>query len=165
LLEGAIEELKGEKEEDKEVELDLKVDAYIPENYISDSKQKIEIYKKIKMLNSESEIIDIVDELIDRFGDPPEVVMNLIDLSKLGLKARKLGIEKIKEEEKKINCYFEDMEQLQGEVIVKLIDKFPGKIKVRSAKKPVIGIRNPGENNLPLLKEILGVLQELVFGN
>lgn len=141
LLENAVEELKGKKDEDKkDVEIKLNFDAYIPENYISDSKQKIEIYKKI-MAYKEGEYSEIIDELIDRFGDPPDEVMNLIKISRIKDKAKKLGINKITRNKNIINSYFIDDDRFKGETVFKLIDKYPGKIKVRSGNTPIIGIK------------------------
>nr|AGF93493.1 transcription-repair coupling factor [uncultured organism] len=165
LLEGAIEELKGEEEESGEIELDFKQDAYIPDDYISDSKQKIEIYKKIKGVDSEREIRDIKDEINDRFGTPPLPVENLIKISGLGLRGRRLGIEQIKEKDNLINCYFRNMETLEGEAVVKLVDTFPGKIKVRSGKKPVLGVKTEVEAPLEFLEEVLEKLRELLTSN
>ncbi len=132
LLEGAIEELKGQKEEVENVEIDLNVDAYIPQKYISDSKQKIEIYKKIRGIKYKSEIEDIVKELNDRFGTPPEVVNNLIVIGNIRIIARQLGISKIKDKDGIINCQFKDMHTIKGNAIIKLVKKYPHKIKIRS---------------------------------
>ncbi|MGM0548752.1 MAG: transcription-repair coupling factor, partial [Bacillota bacterium] len=84
LLEGTIEELKGEQQEKNiEVEVDLKLDAYIPDEYIKYEARKIEIYKKIKAIRNEADALDTIDELIDRFGEPPLEVMRLINISRL----------------------------------------------------------------------------------
>ncbi len=164
LLESAIEELKGEdKTEDIEIEVNLSIDAYIPEEYITDSKQKIDIYKKIKRARSESKIIDIVDELLDRFGDPPQVVMNLIEITRIKITARKLNIEKINEENGVIKCYFSNMNDINGEAVVKLVDEYQNRIKIRSSRKPVIGIKTAGDvEPLKLVKRVLKRFYDLM---
>ncbi|MFW5991985.1 MAG: transcription-repair coupling factor [Halanaerobiaceae bacterium] len=141
LLENAVREIKGEKEtqKDKKVEIKLNLDAYLSDEYIPDSGQKIEIYKRI-MASKEEEYSDVVDELIDRFGEPPVEVMNLIKISRIKDKANMLGINKITQEDNIINNYFVD-DRFTGDTVFKLIDKYPGKIKVRSGKTPVIGIK------------------------
>lgn len=165
LLEGAIEELKGEKEEIENVEIDLNVDAYVPQQYISDSKQKIEIYKKIRKIKNKKEIDDIVKELNDRFGTPPEVVDNLIIISNIRIIARRLGINKIKGKEGIVNCQFKNRASIKGDSIIELLKKYPRQIKVRSDKKPVLGIKVKDVNTLSFLEEILKELQSILSSN
>ncbi len=157
LLENAVEELKGKKqEEDIEVEIKLDVDAYLPDNYIADSQQKIEIYKKIMGIKKVEYYLEVVDELIDRFGEPPKPVLNLIVISRVKLKAVKLGIGKIKQEKQIINCYLRNLEQLNGEKIFRIIEKYPGKIKVKNGREPVIGVR------VSTVKELEKVLDDFL---
>lgn len=86
MLADAIKARKGQKQTVKSnSELDLGLEAYIPSSYIADQEQKIEFYKKIKGIASEQELQDIEDELLDRFGDYPEAVENLLSMA--GLKA------------------------------------------------------------------------------
>ncbi|MFP4016570.1 MAG: transcription-repair coupling factor, partial [Halanaerobiales bacterium] len=142
LLDSAVKEIKGkEKDENREVEVKLNIDAYIPEKYISDSQQKIEIYKKITKVKKEEGFTDVIDELIDRFGEPPEEVMNLIKISKIKIKTGHLGMEKITQKKGVFNCIFANQDRVDGRIIVELIDKYHGKIKVRTGKKPIIGVR------------------------
>ncbi len=159
LLENAVEELKGKEEKvEEEVEVKLDLDAYIPDNYISDSQQKIEIYKKIMGIRKENLYTDFIDELIDRFGDPPQEVINLITVSKIKRKSLDLGITKVTQDSKLINCYFADNNKVDGKTIFMLLDKYPGKIKVRSGRVPVLGIK---ANNLNFLEKVLNNLYEL----
>lgn len=161
LLENAVEELKGKKAQgDTGVEINLDIDAYLPDSYISDSRQKIEIYKKIMGLKDERYFSDVIDELIDRFGDPPEPVMNLIKIGRIKAKAGRLGMEKISKNKQIINCYFKDLKQIDGKAIFKLIDKYPGKIKIRTGEKPVIGIKGL---SIKFLEEVIDYL--LKFAN
>lgn len=162
LLENAVEELKGEKEETKELEIDLGLDAYLPDDYIPDSRQKIEIYKKIEEARSESQIEDIKVELKDRFGDLPEVVNNLVEMGSIRIKAKSLGVEKINRDENIIYLHFEGMESLEGAEVMDLIDKYPRKIKIRSANKPVIGVKTSGNGFPDLLEEVLNNLARMV---
>ncbi|MFW6269659.1 MAG: transcription-repair coupling factor [Bacillota bacterium] len=162
LLENAVQELKGKKEEEKEIEIDLELDAYIPEDYISDSEQKIEIYKKIKNVKTEEQVRDLIDELIDRFGDPPEVVMNLIEISRINVKSKSLGIKKINQEERMVNVHFRSMEEIDGEAIMELVNKYSGKIKIKSGNNPVIGIKTGKDNPLNFILKIIRELTVLV---
>lgn len=142
LLDSAVQELKGKKREtDIDVEIKLKINAFIPEIYISDSAMKIEIYKKISRLKNEEDFTDIIDELIDRFGDPPPEVMNLIKVSRIRAKAKKLGIVKVEQKKSYISCYFNTQDKLDSKVLIALIEKYPGQIKIRTGRETVIGVK------------------------
>ncbi|RUT27725.1 transcription-repair coupling factor [Paenibacillus zeisoli] len=75
--------------------LDLSIDAYLPPEYIYDSIQKIEIYKKAATLTTLEEVSELADELLDRFGEPPEAVENLLAAARLKIYAKQYGIESI----------------------------------------------------------------------
>ncbi len=105
MLTEAVEARKAGKpaEEIKpfEVELDLDINAYIPESYINDEKQKIDMYKRFQSCTSQEEIHDLREELIDRFGDYPEEVGNLFHVTSLKMYAKREKIESISEKKKK----------------------------------------------------------------
>ncbi|TWI53225.1 transcription-repair coupling factor [Halalkalibacter nanhaiisediminis] len=99
MLKEAIEERKGDKPKEPpfQVELDIKVDAYIPESYIQDAKQKIEMYKRFKGAEFVSDITDLKDEMFDRFGEYPKQVDFLLRLTTIKLLANEEKIEQIVE--------------------------------------------------------------------
>ncbi len=83
MLEEAVNEKRGIKEPESEVpevEVDLNLDAYLPTEYIANEQAKIEIYKKLRKTETFDQIIDIKDELIDRFNDYPVEVARLLDI-------------------------------------------------------------------------------------
>lgn len=96
-----------------EPEISLKIDAYIPEEYIKDEKQKIDIYKLFQAIESEDDIIELQDELIDRYGNYPEEVENLFIVSKLRFYGRNERVEAMTEKPKKIELLIEE-ERSQG---------------------------------------------------
>lgn len=112
MLKEAVDARKqGKKVEDIqpfEVNLDLKIDAYIPDSYIKDEKQKIEMYKRFRGLESQDEIHDLRDELIDRFGEYPTEVDNLFHVSILKMIAKKERIETIIEKKARIDLVIEE---------------------------------------------------------
>lgn len=84
LLQQAIRELRGEQlEKPVEPTIDVPVEAFIPDTYISDSAQKVAMYKRFRAIQAVSEADDLEDELIDRYGDPPQEVRNLLDVTRL----------------------------------------------------------------------------------
>ncbi|MFC0559589.1 transcription-repair coupling factor [Halalkalibacter alkalisediminis] len=99
MLKEAIEERKGDKPKEPpfQVEMDVKIDAYIPENYIQDAKQKIEMYKRFKGAESVEDITDLKDEMFDRFGEYPKQVDFLLRLTQIKLLANQERVEQITE--------------------------------------------------------------------
>lgn len=93
---------------DKEPQIDIRIiqDAYIPNDYISEESLKIEIYKKIKLINSYQDLLDLQSELIDRFSDIPEPVDNLLNLAYIKSVCLDLGIEKMLETKTKVEFKF-----------------------------------------------------------
>ena len=85
LIEEAVREAKGEQGAPAELEprVDLKVNAYLPESYVRGGNQRVEIYKRISMLRTQEEMGDIIDELLDRFGDIPQSVLTLLNVAYL----------------------------------------------------------------------------------
>ncbi|MFR3569123.1 MAG: transcription-repair coupling factor [Paraclostridium sordellii] len=97
MLNEAIRKVKGEVvQEEIDVEVDLPVNAYIPDSYIDDEIIKIEMYKKIASIENESDMNDIKDELADRFSDIPKSVNALISIAYIKTLCKKIGIEKIR---------------------------------------------------------------------
>ncbi|HOC35230.1 MAG TPA: transcription-repair coupling factor, partial [Ruminococcus flavefaciens] len=96
LLSEAIAEEKGEiPEKIPECLVDIQIDAHIPETYISSLNQRIDMYRKIMLVNEDNDKTDLIDELIDRYGEPPKSVLGLIEVSLLRNKAAHLGITEI----------------------------------------------------------------------
>ncbi|HSJ37149.1 MAG TPA: TRCF domain-containing protein, partial [Planococcus sp. (in: firmicutes)] len=104
MLQDAIEERQtGIKKEDiPEVEIALDVDAYIPDTYIGDGYQKIQMYKRVKGIESSEEVSELQDEMIDRFGDMPIETDRLLRVSRMKVWARMTGVQSIKQNGKSI---------------------------------------------------------------
>ena len=96
LLDEVVKEMKGiETKPETDIQIDLNVTSYIPDEYISDSNQKIEVYQDIALCKNEEDIQNVIDEIIDRFGNMPEELENLIDIARIKYLAKKLHIIKI----------------------------------------------------------------------
>ncbi len=96
LLDESIRELKGEvMARPPDPVIDLNINAYISEQYIEDSQQKVEIYKKVAATGALEEVADLEEELVDRFGDPPESVRNLLAVARIKILARQAGVASI----------------------------------------------------------------------
>jgi len=94
LIEEAVREARGEKPAPDELEprVELKVNAFLPDTYVRGSAQRVEVYKRISMLRSLADRADIIDEMIDRFGEIPEPVMTLLDVAHLRAMCVRFGV-------------------------------------------------------------------------
>ncbi len=139
MLKEAIEARKAGKniEEIKpfEPELTLDIDAYIPETYISDEKQKIDMYKQFQAIESEEDIEALQDELIDRFGDYPEEVANLFYVARIKMYAVKERVESVYETNRKIEILIEEnrSQQIDGAKLFELAHSFGRNIQLGTA--------------------------------
>lgn len=99
MLQEAIDERQSgvKKEVVPEIEISLDVDAYIPDSYVSDGYQKIQMYKRVKGVDTEEEMTELQDELIDRFGDMPNETDSLLRIARMKVWARQVGVESIKQ--------------------------------------------------------------------
>lgn len=119
MLQDAITKRKGEQpqSEKPEVDLDIDADAYIPDDYIEDARQKIAMYKRFKAVASSEDVLDLESEMIDRFGDFPEEVQRLFTVARLKVMSSHLHIESIKEQQQVYQVLFaEDASQLLDRV-------------------------------------------------
>jgi transcription-repair coupling factor (superfamily II helicase) len=124
LLDEAVKELKGEKVEVlPEVKLQFDLDVYIPESYIPDSQQRVEIYRKLSEAKSPEEVGEVETELIDRFGNPPPEVEDLLNLTIIRISASHLGIFRISMKEDHLTLEFSKDKRIEKKQIENLRDK------------------------------------------
>ena len=142
LLNEAVSELKGETVEKKKEDttVDLSLDAFIPKDYIDSPEIRIDIYKKISVLETEEESMDLIDELIDRFGDIPGEVSNLIAVSLIRKTAADCGIKKIVQSGQLIHMYLDDFE-LQP--LGTIIEKYPTRLSLSLKGDPFLLYKLP----------------------
>lgn len=115
LLDEAVREQRGETDVHKEECLvDIRIDAYIPEDYISNQAQRVDCYRKIAKIQTEEDSVDVTDELIDRYGDPPKSVLGLIDVARLRNMASAANIVEIAQVKNDLLFYLSkfDMEKI-----------------------------------------------------
>lgn len=141
-LQEAIKKLKGEKvEEQIDTTIDIKVDGYISDKYIEDEEQKIEVYKKIASITSLDEYGELVDELIDRFGDIPDEVHNLMDISYIRYLGSKNNIKDIHQIDKEIVLEFKSIENISLELLKELSDQYGRRLTFDLSKEPAFKFR------------------------
>lgn len=157
LGEAIQEERTGEEvKEKKECVVDISVDAHIPEDYIDSVKNRIFMYKRIASIETGEDAMDVIDELIDRFGEPPASVKGLVDVALLRAYAAKLGIYEIKQEKDNIVAYLND---LPPERIVEIASNMAGKGMVKAAgATPHVVFRLKGSSPIEAIKDMIIVM-------
>ncbi len=164
MLKDAINELKGEKIEEVNVEpqIELEVDAYLPTEYIDDSMQKIEMYKKFANIKTMEEVEQTVEELIDRFGDTPNPVENLINITKIKAYAYKYQMVSISQKgnEILIKVRPEQNQLVDGFKLFKIANEFNHKIKLSSGHQIGIKVAIKGLSTKEILKLLLDFLNK-----
>lgn len=173
MLNEAVNDLKGIKNEYSfETNVDLSVDAYIPSTYIKSEYQKLDIYKRIAAIESEEELSDMKDELVDRYGSLSTPAVNLLNIALIKSMAHKIGIMEMKGtiEDGSSGCYKTVMKvypkaEINTEAIPDFIDSFGGAMKLVSGSQPQFIWRvtkkkynNAGEY-LTGIKEMLKLMQ------
>ncbi len=159
LLSDAIAERKGEASSTRceECVVDLRIDAHIPESYISNLSQRIDIYKKIAAVATDEDAMDLYDELIDRFSDPPEAVRGLVEVSLIRNRAANLGIKEISERGDSI--LFE-IDKVEIEKLSNLASSMRGRVLVNAGSKPYIKVKlSPKERTAQTINQVLSYLE------
>ena len=158
LLDEVIKEMKGiEVKPEVEIQIDLNVTSYIPEEYIQDANQKIEIYQDIALCKNEEDIQNIIDEIIDRFGNMPGELENLIDIARIKYLAKSQNISKILSKKTAVVFTFE---QSKLEIdIAKLVEKYGTKIKFSAGIKPMITLEIGSTNERQILNDVTDFLK------
>ncbi len=139
LLDETVRELKGEAfTRHDEVSIEIETNAYIPKKYIHDEIIKVEVYKRIASIRSKEEMSEIEDELVDRFGDLPVEMYNLMKIAYIKFLAEKAGVSRIKEDRGRIIFEFYENNVLKPYLINGLAMEYGTRIHINAGKKPFI---------------------------
>lgn len=156
-------EITGEEPEETKpwsTVLDIQLDAYIPGDYIYDSVQKIEIYKKVAAVKSLEEAAELHDELVDRFGDLPEAVLNLLVVARLKVYGAMYAIETISQKgtDYEIKMHVDQTGRLDGQKLLQIAGEFEGRMKPIPGPQIHFQIKGKGlkpEQSIDLLEKFL----------
>ncbi len=145
--------MKGIKVEPEiDLQIDLNVTSYIPDEYIQDANQKIEIYQNIALCKNEQDIQNIIDEIIDRFGNMPKELENLIAIARIKYLAKQLKLTKIASNKTAVVFTFEPNKfELD---LNELVKKYGNKIKFSAGIKPMITLQIGSENERQILNDV-----------
>ena len=170
MLNEAVKEEKGTAlpEDSFETMVDMELDAYIPDTYIRNESQKLDIYKRIAGIESREECEDMQDELLDRFGDLPRPVQNLLAVADLKVKAHHVYVKELVERPDEIRLVLYEKARLNPAAFPAFIESFGGRMKFVTGEKPALYYRRKknsrGEETdaMKLLGEILENMQALL---
>jgi transcription-repair coupling factor (superfamily II helicase) len=162
MLNDAIREQKGEVvEETFETSVELPLDAYIPASYVKNEFTKLELYKRIAGIADEDAFTDMQDELIDRFGDMPAAVGNLLEIALLKSKAHEAYIAEITQKGTELHFVMYPKAKVQVDQIDGFMQRYKGKMRMSMTKAPTFILKTNPMNKKELLKCVESVINEL----
>ena len=140
LLGEAVNEEKGQPNSSTELEclVDVQIQAHIPEDYIQSLSQRLDIYRHISDIRNKEDARDVTDELIDRFGDPPQAVLGLIDIALVRSAAAAMGIYEIKQQGHTFLLY---VKQIKSPAVADIIARLKGMALLNAGSKPYIAVK------------------------
>ena len=160
MLTEAVREVQGiETLSDFDTTIDITIDAFIPDSYIKNEHQKLDIYKRIAGIENEKDYDDMVEELIDRFGDIPKSVMNLLFVASLKSTAHQAYVTEIKQNGREYSIVMYEKAGIDPAIIPPLLQKYRRRLEFRAVGKPRFLFRpegNPRDALLGLCRELCG---------
>ena len=161
LLEEAVLEQRGEKAPQRtECSADLTVSANLPESYIPSGEQRMDIYRRIAALRTAEQSQELLDELIDRYGDPPPSVSDLVNVSLVRVQATAVGVYEVTQKKDTIVL---NLEHLDVPMIRGLLVAFNGRVTAGAGNRPYLSVTlQPDEKPLELLQSILKAMADIL---
>lgn len=156
ILDEVVREMKGiEVQEEIDVQIDINISSFIPDEFIDNSSQKIEIYQNIALCKSEVDIQNVIDDIIDRYGRLPKEIENLLEITRIRNLCKKVGIIRVSQKNNKIVFYIEE-KKFNSDNIGKLVDIYKNRIQFSPGKTPYITYNlKEGKNMVNEIKEFL----------
>ena len=178
LLDQVVKEMQGievnESDEEQEIQIDINVSSYIPDSYIENSSQKIEVYQNIALCRTEEDIQNVIDEIIDRYGIMPKELENLIEVARIKELCRMAGVVKVSEKKnimmlntqsnsKSVVFYF-DKNKYNPEIVDTLIKKYGYNIKFSAGIEPYITLKIGNATEEELIEKVKEFLKTVDKG-
>ena len=161
MLNQAIAQARGEpvQRDKSECLVDLRVDAYIPEQYIPDGPGRIEAYRRIAAIQNAADAADVLDELIDRYGDPPASVSDLVNVSLVRVQAAAVGVYEVTQKKDLLTL---SLEKLELPMIRGLLTAFNGRVTAGAGARPYLSVTlRADEKPLDLLSQLLQAMADI----
>ena len=147
LLDQVVKEMQGiEIEDEQEIQIDINISSYIPDEYIDNSSQKIEVYQNIALCRTEEDIQNVIDEIIDRYGVMPKELENLIEVARIKELCAAAGVIKVAEKKNMYTngqnvVFYYDKNKYNPEIVSVLINKYGNNIKFSAGVEPYITLK------------------------
>jgi transcription-repair coupling factor (superfamily II helicase) len=155
LLERAVRQLKRmPPRESIDVNIDLPGEGYLPRNYVPDMRSKIDLYRRLARLTTESSVDDFANELADRFGPPPEVVGHLLELARVRIWAHGWGVHEIRLEDRYAVLGYTSQQKLSP-----LVQRAAGRLRVADRQSAYLLLASRIEDASAVFEEIKSLLQ------
>ena len=154
LLDEVLKEMQGiEVQEEVDVQIDINVSSYIPDEFIENGSQKIEIYQDIALCRTEEDIQNTIDEIIDRYGEIPREIENLLDIARIKEGCKKSNIIKVLQKKDGI-VFLYDKQKFDPQIFEKLWKVYGTRLKFSTGKEPYITLIMKYKNDKQVLSEI-----------
>ncbi len=161
LIEEAVREIRGElgEEVDIETRVELKVDAYLPQEYVRGEYQRIEIYKRIAAIDDRAARDDVEEELVDRFGDLPEPVVNLVAIAQLKALCSAMGIESVIRRAGQLVMKFSPHAKIDGARLFVALHDTDKRFVLAAQTPPSLLLRDARLDDLAMLHEAVRLME------
>ena len=164
MLNEAVKHLKGElSEESYTTTVDLNVDAFIPASYIPNEYQKLDIYKRIASIENENEMEDMLEELIDRFGDVPKKVQQLLNVALLKALAHSAYVEAVEQKGERVKFVMYEKAKVKVEKIPELLEKYKGDLQFTVDTNPYFTYLKKGKSKKEKSEDILELVKNVLI--
>ena len=162
LMEETLSEVQGQApRHELETRVDLRVDAFLPTDYVSDEKQRMEMYKRIASIASDDDRADMTDELIDRYGDLPPVVETLLDVSQLRQLCNRIGVSQVARSKDGLRMKLDERYVPEPAVFLQAIAETDGRLALSARPPAALTLRDPRLQERDMLSEGLKVMKRL----
>lgn len=163
MLNEAVKQEKGELDADIfDTSIDLNVDAYIPDSYISNEYQKLDVYKRIAAVENEAEMDNMLDELIDRFGDIPRKVQQLLQIALLKSLAHSAYVTSVEDKGGELKLTMYEKAKVQANQISGLIAAWKGELLFKAENPPYFIYRKRNMSRKEKDSEVLELVKKLL---
>ena len=162
LLDEVIKEMQGiEVPEDIDVQIELNVSSYIPDEYINEAGQKIRVYQDIALARTEEDIQNVIDTIIDIYGDMPTELENLIEIARIKGLCKQNHVLKVAQKINGVVFNF-DSNTFNMEIVDKVLEKYKTKVKFSPGREPYITYKIANLNDTKTLEEIKSFLETIL---
>lgn len=166
LIEEAVREAQGDTDAERESELetrvDLKTDAFLPAEYVRGEAQRMEMYKRVSLLKTRDDREDVIEEMVDRFGEPPLPVMNLIDIAHLRALCGRLGVSRVTYTTGTMLFHIEEKYLRDPLALVDAMQKTDKRLLLSAQRKPAMLLRDKRLPAEDMLRAAVPVLEKLL---